>query len=147
MKAIVCTKYGLPEVLQLKELEKPVPKDNEVLIKVHAATATASGLNGRKGEPFIARLFMGLTKPKKNIPGPELAGEIVAVGKNVKLFKEGDQVFGIDYRGLGAYAEYICRPEDGALVLKPTSMTYEESVAVVEGALTALPFLRDKANI
>ncbi len=147
MKAIVCTKYGVPEVLQLKELEKPVPKDKEVLIKIHATTATASGLNGRKGEPLIARFFMGLSKPKKNILGPELAGEIEAVGKDVKLFKEGDQVFGIDYRRLGAYAEYVCRPEDGALVTKPTNMTHEESVAVVEGALTALPFLRDKANI
>ena len=147
MKAIVCTKYGAPDVLQLQELEKPVPKDNEVLIKVYAATATASGLNGRKGEPIFARLLMGLTKPKKNILGAELAGEIEAIGREVKLFNEGDQVFGIDYRGQGAYAEYICRPEDGALVLKPTNMTYEESVAVIEGVLTALTFLRGKANI
>ena len=94
MKAIVCTKYGPLEVLQLQEVEKPVPKDNEVLIKVHGATATAAGLIGRKGEPFFVRLFMGLTKPKKNILGSELAGEIEAFGKDVKLFKEGDQVFG-----------------------------------------------------
>ena len=87
MKAIVCTKYGAPDVLQLQEVEKPVPKDNEVLIKVHAATATASGLNGRKGEPFFVRFFIGLTKPKKNILGSELAGEIEAVGKDVKLFR------------------------------------------------------------
>ena len=147
MKAIVCTKYGAPDVLQLQEVDKPVPKDHEVLINVHAATATAAGLSGRTGKPFFARFFTGLTKPKKNILGAELAGEIEDVGKDIKLFKEGDQVFGIDYRGLGAYAEYICRTEDSALVIKPTSMTYEESVAVVEGVLTALPFLRDKANI
>ena len=147
MKAIVCTKYGPPEVLQLQEVEKPVPNDNEVLIKVHAATATAAGLIGRKGEPFFVRFFMGLTKPKKNILGQELAGEIVAVGKDVKLFKEGDQVFGMTGIALGAHAEFKCMPEDGALVIKPTNMTYEESVAVVEGGLTALNFLRNKGNI
>ena len=138
MKAIVCTKYGAPDVLQLQEVEKPVPKNNEVLIKVHAATATASGLTGRKGEPFFVRFFMGLTKPKKNILGQELAGEIEAVGKDVKLFKVGDQVFGTTGLALGAHAEFKCMPEDGALVIKPTNMTYEESAAVVEGALTAL---------
>jgi len=147
MKAIVCTKYGAPDVLQLQEIEKPVPKDNEVLIKVHAATATTSGLSGRKGEPFFARLFTGLTKPKKNILGIELAGEIEVVGKDVKLFKIGDQIFGHTGLAFGAYAEFICLPEDAALVIKPTNMTYEESVAVVEGALTALHFFRDKGNI
>ena len=147
MKAIVCTKYGAPDVLQLQEVERPVPKDNEVLIKVHAATATTAGLIGRKGEPFFVRFFMGLTKPKKNILGQELAGEIEAVGKDVKLFKEGDQVFGMTGIALGAHAEFKCMPEDGALVIKPTNMTYEESVAVVEGGLTALNFLRNKGNI
>ncbi len=147
MKAIVCTKYGAPEVLQLQEVEKPVPKDNEVLIKVHAATATTAGLSGRKGEPFFVRFFMGLTKPKKNILGQELAGEIEAVGKDVKLFKEGDQVFGMAGIALGAHAEFRCLPEDAALIIKPTNMTYAESVAVVEGGLTALNFLRNKADI
>ena len=147
MKAIVCTKYGAPEVLQLQEVEKPVPKDNEVLIKVHAATATTAGLIGRKGEPFFVRFFMGLRKPKNNILGQELSGAIEAVGKDVTLFKEGDQVFGMTGISLGAHAEFKCMPEDGALVIKPTNMTYEESVAVVEGALTALHFLRNKGNI
>ena len=147
MKAIVCTRYGAPDVLQLQEVEKPVPKDNEVLIKVQAATATTSGLSGRIGKPFFARLFTGLTKPKKNILGIELAGEIEAVGKDVTLFKEGYQVFGHTGLALGAYAEFICLPEDAALVMKPTNKTYEESVAVVEGALTALHFFRDKGNI
>ena len=147
MKAIVCTKYGPPEVLQLQEVEKPVPKDNEVLIKVHAATATTAGLQGRTGKPFFARLVTGLTKPKKNILGIELAGEIEAVGVDVKLFKEGDQVFGMTGVALGAYAEFKCMPEDGALLIKPANRTYEQSVAVVEGGLTALNFLRNKANI
>ena len=147
MKAIVCTKYGAPDVLQLQEVKKPVPKDNEVLIKVHAATATAAGLIGRKGEPFFARLFSGLTKPKKNILGSELSGEIEAVGVDVELFKEGDQVFGNTGITLGAHAEFKCMPEDAALITKPSNMTYEESVALVEGGLTAVHFLRNKANI
>ena len=148
MKAIICTKYGAPEVLKLQEVEKPVPKDNEVLIMVYAATATTAGLSGRTGKPFFARFFTGLTKPKKNILGIELAGEIEAVGKDVKLLKEGDQVFGMTGgTTLGAYAEFKCMPEDGALIKKPANMTYEESVAVVEGGLTALNFLRNKAHI
>ncbi len=147
MKAIVCTKYGPPEVLQLQEVEKPVPKDNEVLIKVHAATATTAGLSGRAGKPYFARFVTGLTKPKKNVLGMELAGEIEAVGKDVGLFKEGDQVFGMTGIALGAHAEFKCMPQDGALVMQPSNMTYEESVAVVEGGLTALNFLRNKANI
>lgn len=146
MKAIVCTKYGAPDVLQLQEVEKPVLKDNEVLIKVHAATATTAGLNGRKGEPFIGRFFMGLTKPKKDILGQELAGQIEAVGKDVKLFKVGDQVFGNTGFAFGAHAEFACLPENGALSIKPFNMTYEESAAIVEGGLTALNFFR-KGNI
>ncbi len=147
MKAIVCTKYGAPDVLQLQEVEKPVPKHNEVLIKVHAATATAAGLNGRTGKPSFIRFFMGLTKPKKNILGQELAGEIEAVGKEVKLLKEGDQVFGMTGSALGAHAEFKCMPEDGVLLIKPANMSYEQAAAVVEGGLTALNFLKNKANI
>jgi len=148
MKAIICTKYGAPDVLQLQEVEKPMPKIYEVLIKIHATTATTAGLAGRTGKPAFARLFSGLTKPKNNILGIELAGEIEAVGKDVKLFQVGDQVFGMTgATTLGAYAEFKCMPEDGALVTMPTNMAFEEAVAVVEGGITALNFLKNRANI
>ena len=112
MKAIVCTSYGSPDVLQLQEVEKPTPKDNEVLVKIHAATVTAAHTMMRKGTPRFGRLFTGLTKPKNPIPGTEMAGEIEAVGKEVTRFQVGDQVFGATDLDGGCYAEYTCLVED-----------------------------------
>ncbi len=147
MKAIVQTKYGAPEVLQLQEVEKPVPADNEVLVKIHATTVTATEATFRKGKPYFSRLFTGITKPKIKTLGEELAGEIVAVGKDVTTFKIGDQVFGTAGPDFGAAAEYIVIPEDEVLTTMPSNVTYAEAAASVDGFLTALPFLRDKGNI
>jgi NADPH:quinone reductase-like Zn-dependent oxidoreductase len=142
MKAIFVTKYGPPEVLQLVEVEKPTPKENEVLIKVHAATVNATDPTFRTGKPFIARFFSGLTRPKHPIPGNEFAGEIEAVGGEVKRFKAGDQVYGQTVLGYGTAAEYICLPEGEAIAIKPANMSYEEAATVPDGALGGLVFLR-----
>jgi NADPH:quinone reductase-like Zn-dependent oxidoreductase len=157
MKAIVWTKYGPPEGLQLQEVEKPAPKDDEILIKVHATTVTAGDCEMRRLElplmlSFPIRLYAGILKPKRiSILGQELAGEVEEVGMQVKSYKKGDQVFGTTGFGFGAYAEYICLPEEpddtqGALAPKPTNLTYEESATVPTAGFEALHFLR-KANI
>src|SRR3989304_9359306 len=143
MKAIVYTKYGPPDVLQLKEVEKPTPKDNEVLIKVHATTVNRTDCGFRRPEyPLIIRLINGVLKPKRTILGSELAGEVEAVGKGVKLFKTGDQVFGLTGNKFGAHAEYICLPEKASIVTRPANMNYEEEAAVCDGAMLAFTFIR-----
>jgi NADPH:quinone reductase-like Zn-dependent oxidoreductase len=153
MKAIVHTKYGPPDELQLKEVEKPVPKDNEVLIKIQATTVTTSDCNARnftfvpESFMFFARIMFGFKKPKLNILGIDLTGEIEAVGKEVKLFKKGDQVFGSPGTKMGCHAEYSCVPEDGALAIKPADMRWEEAAAISLAGNTALFFIRDLAKI
>jgi NADPH:quinone reductase-like Zn-dependent oxidoreductase len=153
LKAIVYTKYGPPDVLQLKEVPRPIPKENEVLIRIHATTVTTADVNARDsvfvppGFGAVQRLMFGLRRPKKSILGSELAGEIEAVGKDVELFRKGDQVFGTTGASLGTYAEYVCMPEDGVLASKPANLAYEEAAAVYFGANTALFFLRDKSQL
>jgi NADPH:quinone reductase-like Zn-dependent oxidoreductase len=147
MKAVVYTQYGSPEVLQLEEIEKPTPKQNEVLIKIYATTVTSGDARLRRADPFLVRLYFGLTKPKKPILGVDVAGVIESVGNDVKLFKEGDKVVGSTFDfGLGAHAEYKCLPEDAVLATKPENLSYEESAAVFFGGHTSLHYLK-KGNI
>jgi NADPH:quinone reductase-like Zn-dependent oxidoreductase len=150
MKAIVCTGYGPPEVLQIQEVEKPTPKDNEVLIKVYATTVHRGDsrmrgfdIPGPRWQRLLARLVLGIRKPKNAILGMELAGEIEAVGRDVTRFKKGDQVFASTmWSGFGAYAEYKCMAEDGVLAIKPANMTFEEAAVIPSGGITTLGIVR-----
>jgi NADPH:quinone reductase-like Zn-dependent oxidoreductase len=147
MKAIVYERYGPPEVLQLKEVEKPTPKDSEVLVKVYAASVNDWDWGLLRGTPFMNRLFFGLLKPKIKILGGDIAGRVEAVGRNIKQFQPGDEVYGdLSGSGFGGFAEYVCVREK-ALVLKPASMTFEEAAAVPQAAVLALQGLRDKGQI
>jgi len=134
MQAVVCTKYGPPDVLQLKEVEKSTPKDNEVLIKIHATTVNRTDCAILRAEPFISRFFTGVFKPNKPILGTEFAGEIEAVGKSVSSFKVGDKVFGFNDSGSGSHAQYMTISEDKALAIIPSNITYEQAAASSEGA-------------
>ena len=158
MKAIVCTKYGPPEVLQLKEVEKPIPNDNEVLIKIHASAVTVSDCIVRSGKVNILlwipmRIFVGFRRPRRSILGLELAGEIEEIGKDIKRFKKGDQVFAFTGRKFGTYAEYTCMcedglfmPGDGLVAIKPSNASYEEAASVPSRGTLALYYLK-KGNI
>ncbi len=147
MKAIVYTKYGSPDVLQFKEVERPSPQDDELLIKIHAAAITAGDVIVLKGEPFVTRLATGLLEPKNAIPGKEMAGQVVAVGQNITQFRPGDEVFGdLSVASWGALAEYVAVPEC-AVALKPANLTFAEAAAVPESAVVALQGLRDKGKI
>jgi len=160
MKAIVYTEYGPPEVLKLKEVEKPVPKEDEVLIRINATSVNYGDLVARNFKNIsasefympaplwlISKLYFGTSKPKNPILGSEFAGEVEAAGSNVKFYKEGSQVFGYLGQSMGAYAEYICLPEDAVMAGKPDNMTYEQAAVVPMGAIMALYLLREKGNL
>ena len=155
MKAVICTRYGPPEVLQLREVEKPTPKNDEVLVKIHATAVTASDIFIRSSQIPIRfripmRLMIGLTRPRKSIIGLVLAGEIESIGRDVKRFRIGDQVYGLTGFGLGAYAEYKCMKETdsmhGCLAIKPINISYEEATAAAYGGLLAFQYV-EKGNI
>ena len=147
MKAIICTKYGSPDVLQLEEVEKPIPKDNEVLIKVHASSVTKADTMMRRGTPFYGRIFIGLTKPKNPITGTGFAGIIENTGKAVKHFKKGDAVFGETGVGFSTNAEYVCVSEKALITAKPENISFEEAAPVCDGILTSWCFLKDIGKI
>lgn len=145
MKAIIYQQYGSPEVLQLKDVEKPMPKAHEILLKIKATAVNSGDVRLRKAEPFAVRFLFGLMKPKLNILGSVFSGEVESVGSAVKFFKIGDQVFGHTDMRFGAYAEYICLPENGSLALKPANITHSEAAAIPFGGVTAWHFIKKAA--
>ena len=147
MKAIVATKYGAPDVLQLQEVVKPTPKDNEILVKVHASSATTADGMMRTGKPYFGRLLTGITKPKNPITGTGFAGVVESAGKEVTLFKAGDEVFGETALGFGANAEYVVVPENGVITEKPEDLSFAEAAPLCDGALTSMNFLKNLARI
>ena len=146
MKAVVTTKYGPPEVLKLREVAKPVPGENEVLVKVYATTVNRTDCGIRSGKPFLIRFFTGLFKHKNTILGTEFAGEVEGVGKNVSLFKVGEKVFGFDDNSLGSHAQYLTIVEDTTIMIIPKKLTFEQAAASIEGAHYAYNFI-NKVNL
>jgi len=142
MLASVYTQYGPPEVLQLKDVPKPIPKNNEVLVKIHATTVNRTETGFRVAEYFAVRIVGGLFKPKKTILGSEFAGRVESIGKDVTLFKPGDPVFGLSAYVFGTHAEYVCVPENKSIAIKPTKMSFEEAAAVCDGLILGINYIR-----
>ncbi|MFK7925994.1 MAG: NAD(P)-dependent alcohol dehydrogenase [Bacteroidia bacterium] len=147
MKAVVCTKYGGPEVLQVQEVAKPIPKENEVLVRIHASTVTAADTFMREGTPYVGRLMLGLLKPKNPVTGTGFSGVVEAVGTAVTTFKPGDKVFGESIFGYGTNAEYSCVSEEGVIARLPENVSFEETASICDGPMTSLNLMRNLANI
>lgn len=147
MRTVAQSRYGSPDVLEIRETARPTPTDGEVLVRVHATTVTATEAVFRQGKPYVSRLFTGIGKPKMETLGEELAGQVIAVGEGVTMFSVGDMVFGTAGPKFGAAAEYLCVPEAGVIAHAPKNLTSAEAAASVDGFLTALPFLRDTGKI
>lgn len=147
MRAVIVEKYGNPEVLQIQKIEKPLPKSNEVLIKIKATSITAASGFMREGKPYLGRLFLGLTRPKVKTPGTDLSGIIEAIGSDVKNFNVGEEVIAETGLNCGTYAEYICLSFDELIVKKPNNVSHEEATGIIDGACTALAFLTEQVKI
>ena len=147
MKAIRTRKYGNPSVLELTEIDKPTPKNNEILVKIHSAAITSAQCSMRQGKPYFGRIFLGFTKPKISIPGTDFAGVVEAVGNDVTKFMVGDAIIAATDLGGGSYAEYIAISENDVIIHKPKNMNFDEAVSIIEGSTTALSFLRDSGKI